>query len=443
MATPNYMLSGLERELELYMGEEYESGSPNNVYEKILAKVHYIKDSGLTRKPLQNTPVEITFDYDFRRKRLTVSARQLDIHYVYDVKDIHRLKGNSSGTIVWGESTNASRYGYMKLEIGQMPYLTFRAFRSAPPIYGSVLKDDGYTLENEQEAQKLRNMFLALLKAGEIAPLDQELEFELDDEEFESDDFEDNDEFEYEYDYEDDEEFGEDEFELDDELNTLENEAVTENFANRLHELSAQSFESEYELEMELDNALEAMENEFMVKRLQRKKKRGKRKGLFKKILSTGAKIVGKVAGKTPIGSLIKAGTSLVRGNIKGALGNLAKAAVGTALGPVAGTVATTAIDALSGGDEGGEEGEIRRGGRRRRAMRRVARIARDAYREGADTLPDNFDHPLVAHEVARNAVRKAMVKNGVRPPGKAAGASQQRRVIQLKPGEKVVIVRS
>jgi len=149
------------------------------------------------------------------------------------------------------------------------------------------------------------------------------------------------------------------------------------------------------------------------------------------------------VAGKTPIGSLIKAGTSLVRGNIKGALGNLAKAAVGTALGPVAGTVATTAIDVLSGGDEGGEEGEIRRGGRKRRAMRRVARIARDTYREVADTLPENFDHPLVAHEVARNAVRKAMVKNGVRPPARSGGAPGQRRVIQLRPGEKVVIVRS
>ena len=177
-----------------------------------------------------------------------------------------------------------------------------------------------------------------------------------------------------------------------------------------------------------------------MVKRMHRKKKRGKRKGLFKKILSTGAKIVGKIASKTPIGSLIKAGTSLVRGNIKGALGNLAKAAVGAVLPPGAGTVATAAMDALSGGEDGGEEGEIRRGGRRKRAIRRVARIARDTYREVADTLPEDFDHPLVASEVAGKAVRKAMIKNGVRPPGKADDIPLKRRVIKLRPGEKVII---
>ncbi|MDR4497120.1 MAG: hypothetical protein MRK02_04230 [Candidatus Scalindua sp.] len=268
---------------------------------------------------------------------------------------------------------------------------------------------------------------------------DTEFEMADEDDEWELDDVEESDEFAYEYEYEDDDD-SEDEFELENELNTLEDDGVTENFARRLYELSTRSYESKYELDEEVDRALDAVEDEFMVKRLHRKKKRGKKKGLFKKILSAGAKIVGKIASKTPIGSLIKAGTSLVRGNIKGALGNLAKAAVGTALGPVAGTVATTAIDALGGGEEGGEEGEFRRGGKRKRAFGRVARIARDTYREVADTLPEDFDHPLVASEVARKAVRKAMIKNGVRPPGKTDGIPLKRRVIQLRPGEKVII---
>ncbi|MDQ1271421.1 MAG: hypothetical protein QG591_51 [Planctomycetota bacterium] len=261
---------------------------------------------------------------------------------------------------------------------------------------------------------------------------DNELEYELDD-----------DEFEFEYEYEGDDEPDE-EFEFEHELNVLEDDGVTENFARRLYELSTRSYESEYELDEELDRALNAVEDEFMVKRMHRKKKRGKRKGLFKKILSAGAKIVGKIASKTPIGSLIKAGTSLVRGNVKGALGNLAKAAVGAVLPPGVGTVATASMDALGGGEEGGEggeEGEIRRGGRKSRAIRKVARIARDAYREVADTLPNNFDHPLVANEVARKAVQKAMIKNGVRPPGKADGIPQHKRIIKLRPGEKVVII--
>jgi hypothetical protein len=256
------------------------------------------------------------------------------------------------------------------------------------------------------------------------------------DDEFELDEFED--EFEYEGTFDDEDEF-EDEFEYEYELdNALEDDTVTEEFADRLHELSMRSFESEFEFEMELDGALDAMENEFMVKRLCRKKKRGKRKSLFKKIVSTGAKIAGKVAGKTPIGSLIKAGTSLVNGHAKTALKHLGKAVVGTALGPVAGTVATTAIDALGGG-----EGEISRRRKKRRAIRRVARIARDAYREVADTLPEDFDHPLVAGEVARKAVRKSMLKHGVRPPARAAAASRPQRIIQLKPGEMIVVARS
>ena len=425
---------------------EYETGSPTNVYEKIVAKVDYIKDSSLTRKPIQNTPVEITFDYDLRRKRLTMSARQLDIQYIYDVKDFQRLKSNSNATRIEGEA----KRGYSLFEIldtdisdKSKPATLGIGVFSSPSGAATMLKSDRYILE-QAEAQKLKNMFMALLKNGQIEPLNleitKELEFEFDDDEFELDDFEENDEYEYEY---DDDDESEDEFELENELNTLEDDGVTENFARRLYELSTRSYESEYELDEEVDRALDAVEDEFMVKRMHRKKKRGKRKGLFKKILSTGAKIVGKIASKTPIGSLIKAGTSLVRGNIKGALGNLAKAAVGAVLPPGVGTVATAAMDALSGGEDGGEEGEIRRGGRRKRAIRRVARIARDTYREVADTLPEDFDHPLVASEVAGKAVRKAMIKNGVRSPGKADGIPQQRRVIKLRPGEKVVIIGS
>ncbi|MCC7212597.1 MAG: hypothetical protein IT451_12260 [Candidatus Brocadia sp.] len=296
-------------------------------------------------------------------------------------------------------------------------------------------RDDTYeiigrnSLTPAQEAQGLIDFISTKTK-----PATKELEFTDDEYDYE-------DEYDNEPEYEEDDE-PDDEFEY--ELNALEDDDVTENFARRLYELSTRSYESEYELDKELDRALDAVEDEFMVKRLHRKKKRGKRKGLFKKILGAGAKIVGKIASKTPIGSLIKAGTSLVRGNIKGALGNLAKAAVGTVLPPGVGTVATAAMDALSGGEEGGgeggEEGEFRRGGRRKRAIMRVARIARDTYREVADTLPEDFDHPLVANEVARKVVRKAMVKNGVRPPGKASGIPQKKRIIKLRPGERVVI---
>jgi hypothetical protein len=450
------MLSGLERELELYMGEEYEDGGPAIEPQLILTKVGSIKDSNLTNKPGPSTPVEITFVFRYDRiyetTRLSLVFKRLDTNYTYELPQYWRLKSNSSGTRIEGEGLPPGGDGITLLfevkdeegvDPGEGKYLSYRLFWSAPShplgFAGRMIKDDMYIFENENEAKKFKNMFIKLLKEGHIGTITQG-EFEFDNDEFELEDIEEDRDVAYEYDYEDDEELEDEfeyEYELQNELNALEDDGVTEDFARRLHELSMHSFESEYELDMELDSALDVVENEFMVKRLRRKRKKGKRKGLFKKILNTGAKIVGKVAGRTPIGSLIKAGTSLVRRNVKGTLGNQAKAAVGTALGPVAGTAATAATDAPGGG----EGGEISRGGRRRRAIRRMARIARDTYREVADTLPDDFDHPLVANEVARKAVRKAMVKHGVRPPGRAAGAPPQRRVIQLKPGEKVLIV--
>jgi hypothetical protein len=333
------------------------------------------------------------------------------------------------------------------MSLKKVPTTPIKVLRKIVSIAKTTYKTFTKTTEIEKKLEELEALLIvtetktnmaeiatrlrqAQAKLQEIEPMvldelkrDNELEYEDDDDELDDDDEFDDGEFD------DDDEF-------ENELNTLEDDGITENFARRLHELSTQSFESEYELDAEVNRALDAMENEFMVKRLRRKNKRGKGKGLFGKILSAGAKIVGKVVSKTPVGQLIKAGTSLVRGDVKGALGGLAKAAVGT-LAPGVGTVATAAMDALGGG----EEGEISRGGRKRRAMKRVARIARDTYREVADTLPEDFDHPLVANEVARKAVHKAMVKNGVRPPGSTGGDPQQRRVIHLRPGEKVVII--
>ncbi|HLU99992.1 MAG TPA: hypothetical protein VKZ59_01915, partial [Acidobacteriota bacterium] len=60
-----------------------------------------------------------------------------------------------------------------------------------------------------------------------------------------------------------------------------------------------------------------------------------------------------------------------------------------------------------------------------------------------ADTLPENFDHPLVANEVARRAVTKAMLKNGVRPPGAGGRLARHARTIRLQPGERIVITNS
>ena len=80
--------------------------------------------------------------------------------------------------------------------------------------------------------------------------------------------------------------------------------------------------------------------------------KKGKKKGLFSKILQVGGKLVKGVIGKTPLGGLVNAATSLVRGDIKGAIGVSVKSAVqglGTlAGGPIGGALAGGVVDALT-----------------------------------------------------------------------------------------------
>jgi hypothetical protein len=280
---------------------------------------------------------------------------------------------------------------------------------------------------------------------GEIGM--RELDEELMDEE-------DRETYDEEFDLELDEEYGGEDadeelpdYETDDE--DEDNEAM-DRFGRRLYEISQREFESEADLESAIGGALQGVEEEYFTQRVKRKRKRGKGKKIFGNILKAGAKLVGKVAGKLPIGSLIKAGTSLVRGNVKGALQNLGKAAVGTVgtalLGPAGGALATSAMDAIGGQDEPGE-GEVGpRRRRRRMAIRRVARVARDAYKGLADNIPENIDNPYVAHEVARKVVRRAMVKHGMGPGGAGPDRAEERdrpgvrRVVRVRPGETLII---
>ena len=214
-----------------------------------------------------------------------------------------------------------------------------------------------------------------------------------------------------------------------DEYEDYEDYEAMETYAERLEELANESFESEYELEAELDNELEAMQQAYFeapVKEEHKKRKRrGRRprgrhgksrkrkgKGLFGKILKAGAGVLGKVAGATPIGSLVKAGADLVTGDFKGMAKNLAKGALGTIPVPGAGVIEGAVLDAAAP-DEGGER-EVRK----RLIGRKVSKITRDGFMELANNLPDNLEDREAVYEASKDAMRKAMAKNGVRPEG-------------------------
>jgi hypothetical protein len=267
---------------------------------------------------------------------------------------------------------------------------------------------------------------------------DDEFDLEIDDEEFETD--EDDRELLSEY-----------EAGPSDDDDDTDDEAM-DRFAQRLHEISQREFESEFELDNALDGALRGVEDEYFVRRVVRRRKRGKGRKVFGNILRAGTKLVGKIASKLPVSSLVKAGTSLVRGDLRGTLKNLGKAAVGTVgtalLGPAGGALATSAVDALGGGEENAAEDEVPRRRRRRMAIRRLARVARDSYKELADNLPDGVHDPYIAHEAAQKVVRRAMIRHGMgrRRPETDAGRAEAdaqpglRRVVRLRPGETLII---
>jgi hypothetical protein len=362
--------------------------------------------------------------------------------------DFRNVTRNSTGTQVQGSTSGFTVTFNVVLASADSKLTTsYKKPRMGIPPFVRVEEQFKAT---EEEAMNM----IEFVKGLQIPIVEGELSMrELDDEFMgEDEEFMDEDERET-YDDELDLELDDELDELDDEVRfdfeaSVEDEEddpdVMNGFVRRLHEISELELESEVEVENALDGALQGMEEEYFVRRVKRRRKRGKGKKVFGNILRAGANVLGKVAKTLPISSIVKAGTSLVKGDVRATLKNLGKAAVGTVgtalLGPAGGALATTAVDALGGGDEG----EARR--RKRRAIRRVAGISRDAYRELADDLPENIDNPYVAHEVAHRAVRRAMVKNGVGPRGAVAVRPKERarsgagRVVRLRRGETLII---
>jgi hypothetical protein len=93
-------------------------------------------------------------------------------------------------------------------------------------------------------------------------------------------------------------------------------------YARRFYELAQREFESERELESAIGQVIDDMEREYFFG------------GLMKKVSAAGRKLLKKgvqLAKHHPAFQAVKAITQLPRGNLKGMLGNLAKAAIGAA----------------------------------------------------------------------------------------------------------------
>jgi hypothetical protein len=214
----------------------------------------------------------------------------------------------------------------------------------------------------------------------------------------------------------------------DDEFEGAEDRFSGTEFGERFYELSLRDGEADWETERRIGDTLDEIEREYFFK------------SLLKNKLARG--LAGKAfrfaKGRFPALQAISGLTQLARGNLRGALGSLAKTAI--SMHP-AGAAAMQGLRAL------GIQGEVD-DPERRESWERFSELAQEAYEELARQTTMEIDDPMVAAETAHTALKTAMARtyNGRAPrAGRPVLRSKQsRRIRRLTVGpNELIVVRS
>jgi hypothetical protein len=226
-------------------------------------------------------------------------------------------------------------------------------------------------------------------------------------------------------------EVADEEFEgLDEELEG--GEVVGSQFAERLYELSLREFESEAEVDDELRGVLDDMEREYFWGGLKKLAKRGLKGGLKRLVQHAG-----KLAPGLPITQLFNIATQLSRGQVKGALGALAKTGLSTALrAHPAGMAALSTLNTL-----GFKETEVAE--ENREAWDNYVQVAREAFEQLAANLDETTVTPAGANRQAANAMQAGLRSRRMQRTARGAGMGMgmQRRVVRLRRGQRLVVI--
>jgi hypothetical protein len=198
-------------------------------------------------------------------------------------------------------------------------------------------------------------------------------------------------------------------------------------YADRLRELSHTEFESEAQLDQEVRDIVDEMEREYFF---------GKWGSRLRKI---GGGLVrqglGKLAGRFPALKGLQAVTQLARGNLKGALGSLAKTGLTAALG--AHPLGAAALPVLKGlGFEAAEEPDGER-----EAWENYVTVAREAFDHLGRHLDEAALDPAGASKLAAAAFQAGLGKVQAQGGRTGGGRRRRRRVIRLRRGDKLIVV--
>lgn len=192
-------------------------------------------------------------------------------------------------------------------------------------------------------------------------------------------------------------------------------------YAERFQELSDREFESEYELNTELDRLFEDMEREFFFGKL---KKIGKR--FIKRAV--------RMAKNLPAFRAVKAASQLARGNLRGMLGSLAKAALPMAASVIPG--GAVALPVLKGMGFEAEDPESTRIG-----WRNFVEVSQEAYDHLASNITEKAVNPVIASQQASNAFKYGLSKVQSKRRGSALGTGRKVYKIRVKKGQRIRMI--
>jgi hypothetical protein len=242
------------------------------------------------------------------------------------------------------------------------------------------------------------------------------------------------DESEYRFELEQDDELA-DEFESEFEQADSDYEygdPRSDEFVDRLLEIGGRQFESPYEADAAMNEVLGDIEREYFFGAL----KRGLRRLSKNKLLRSLAR-KGMTFGVNKFFPGLQGALQLARGNVRGALLNFGKQALGTVVpggGPLLDAVSSIGLGAAGGGGE-----------TERETWENYVNLSREAYEHLAENLTPTAHQPAEAMRLANNAVQHAIARARGRADGgrRAGGRPRGGRVVRLRvsPGERIKLV--
>lgn len=249
------------------------------------------------------------------------------------------------------------------------------------------------------------------LEFGDISAADRLGELEDTDEEFEFDD-ETGD---------GDRESADDEFEgFDEEFEDSSDSEAGSEYVEQFLELASRTYESETELDESVNRVLGEMEREYFWGKLKSLAKKGLRSGVGR-LINTAKKM----ATSHPLFKSLQGLTSLHRKGLRGLLGQVANAAISAT--PYGGAI-NTAMKALNFQPGGATQ--------QRESWENFVSVAREAYEDLAENLNETTPTIASAQDQANRSLTNALRKHR---GGRGKGA--RRRVIRLRPGQKLTII--